>query len=257
MDSSAGGISWEHPFVAAIFLQGKPRLANLLVRADHCDHGAWKTRLRVSPIMLQMIASESFIRCHRRIGRRTLNECRASPRPARRLLPPVVPIFNPGGASPRFLPPGRACASFGLSGIFLGQAKWDGGTPKKTRLSSGSRQSGWVSLLRQFAIRITGKQGPGRRAGGGVTRGIRAGCDSMQKPCSHDTSRIARANQMARVAEELLLECRSGGGSGLIPPMPQPGPIQKILPKIDYPFACWKMFSLAAPRGQTVSCGGS
>ena len=110
----------------------------------------------------------------------------------------------------------------------------------------GSSRSGSPGNKGRAAVRV-----------GGVTRGIRAGCDSMQKPCSHDTSRIARANQMARVAEELLLECRSGGGSGLIPPMPQPGPIQKILPKIDYPFACWKMFSLAAPRGQTVSCGGS
>jgi hypothetical protein len=54
---------------------------------------------------------------------------------------------------------------------------------------------------------VTGGHAAGGRATGGC-------CDANpnQKPRSHDTSRIAWAKLMARVGEELPLECPNCGG---------------------------------------------
>ena len=50
-------------------------------------------------------------------------------------------------------------------------------------------------------------------------------CDPHAKPRSHDTSRIAWANRMARVGEEFPLECPNCGGD-----------IRKILTHLGEPF---------------------
>jgi len=72
-------------------------------------------------------------------------------------------------------------------------------------------------------------------AGGRVTGGC---CDANpnQKPRSHDTSRIAWAKLMARVGEELPLECPNCGGDiRLIAFITEPGPIRKILTHLGEP----------------------
>ena len=51
-----------------------------------------------------------------------------------------------------------------------------------------------------------------------------------EKPCSHDTSRIAWAKLLARVGEAFPLACPNCGGDiCLISFITQPGPIRKIL----------------------------
>ena len=47
---------------------------------------------------------------------------------------------------------------------------------------------------------------------GGSTHAAEGCCDALHKPRSHDTSRIAWAKLMARVAEEFPLECPNCGG---------------------------------------------
>jgi hypothetical protein len=55
-------------------------------------------------------------------------------------------------------------------------------------------------------------------------------CGTYAKPRSHDTSRIAWANLVARVGEEFPLQCPSCGGDiRLISFITEPGPIRKIL----------------------------
>jgi len=58
----------------------------------------------------------------------------------------------------------------------------------------------------------------------------------MQKRRSHDTSRIAWAKLMARVGEEVPLECPACAGDiRLIPFITQPGNIRKILTHFGEP----------------------
>jgi hypothetical protein len=73
----------------------------------------------------------------------------------------------------------------------------------------------------------------GHEGGGRVT----GGCyDAHHKPRSHDTSRIAWAKLMARVAEEFPLECPNCGGDiRLIAFITEPGPIRKILTHLGEP----------------------
>ena len=57
-----------------------------------------------------------------------------------------------------------------------------------------------------------------------------------EKPCSHDTSRIAWAKLLARVGEAFPLACPNCGGDiGLISFITQPGPIRKILEHVGEP----------------------
>ena len=88
----------------------------------------------------------------------------------------------------------------------------------------------------------TGGDGNDGRAPGGC-------CDANpnQKPCSHDTSRIAWAKLMARVGEEFPLECPNCGGDiGLIAFITEPGPIRKILTHLGEPL---EPPPIAAARG--------
>jgi hypothetical protein len=63
------------------------------------------------------------------------------------------------------------------------------------------------------------------------------GCgDPHEKPCPHDTSRIAWAKLMARVGEDFPLECPNCGGDiRLIAFITEPGPIRKILTHLGEP----------------------
>jgi hypothetical protein len=78
-------------------------------------------------------------------------------------------------------------------------------------------------------------------AGGHAGEGHATGgcCDANHatlKHRSHDTSRIAWAKLMARVGEELPLECPGCGGDiRLIAFITQPGPIRKILTHLGEP----------------------
>ncbi len=73
----------------------------------------------------------------------------------------------------------------------------------------------------------------GHGGGGHATGGC---CDAHHKPRSHDTSRIAWAKLMARVAEEFPLACPNCGGDiRLIAFIAQPGPIRKILTHLGEP----------------------
>jgi hypothetical protein len=73
----------------------------------------------------------------------------------------------------------------------------------------------------------------GHATGGQPTEGC---CDANQKPCSHDTSRIAWAKLMARVGEEFPLECPACGGDiRLIAFITEPGTIRKILSHLGEP----------------------
>jgi hypothetical protein len=88
-----------------------------------------------------------------------------------------------------------------------------------------------------LAIGNIGKQrdaGAGARAGAGHATG--GCCDTLAKPRSHDTSRIAWAKLMARVGEEFPLECPNCGGDiRLIAFITEPGPIRKILTHLGEP----------------------
>jgi hypothetical protein len=73
---------------------------------------------------------------------------------------------------------------------------------------------------------------------GHAARGDTTGdcCDSCDKPCSHDTSRIAWAKLMARVGEEFPLECPGCGGDiRLIAFITEPGTIRKVLTHLGEP----------------------
>ena len=71
----------------------------------------------------------------------------------------------------------------------------------------------YVALAAEHGDHRLGNVGGGENVehvvGGHAAEGC---CDPHAKPRSHDTSRIAWANRMARVGEEFLLECPSCGG---------------------------------------------
>ncbi len=90
-------------------------------------------------------------------------------------------------------------------------------------------------LRRAVTALAVGNVGKRREA---VTSGhaTEACCDPRQKPRSPDTSRIAWAKLMARVGEELPLECPNCGGDiRLIAFITEPEPIRKILTQLGEP----------------------
>ncbi len=87
---------------------------------------------------------------------------------------------------------------------------------------------------------VTGGHGGGGHATGGC-------CDAHHKPRSHDTSRIAWARLMARVAEEFPLECPNCSGDiRLIAFITEPGSIRKNLTHLGEPL---EPPPIAAARG--------
>jgi hypothetical protein len=75
---------------------------------------------------------------------------------------------------------------------------------------------------------------PGR--GEGASHGSTEPSDAEDKPRSHDTSRIAWAQLLAKIAEAFPLVCRACGGDiRLIAFITAPGPVRKILSHIGDP----------------------
>jgi hypothetical protein len=73
----------------------------------------------------------------------------------------------------------------------------------------------------------------GHAAGGGAADDC---CDSCDKPRSHDTSRIAGAELMARARKAFPMQCPGCGGDiRLITFNTKPGPIPKILTHLGEP----------------------
>ena len=70
------------------------------------------------------------------------------------------------------------------------------------------RATGYGKPLRRWRKGNIGKRSEDA-TGGHATHGS---CNVNQKPRSHHTSRIARAKLMARVREEISLECPACGG---------------------------------------------
>ncbi len=74
-----------------------------------------------------------------------------------------------------------------------------------------------------------------------------------EKPCQHDTSRIAWAKLLARLSEEFRLVCpRSGGDTRLIRFITDPVPIRKILSFLGEPI---EPPHVSAARGPPVDWG--
>jgi hypothetical protein len=91
-----------------------------------------------------------------------------------------------------------------------------------------------IGNIGKRAQAATGGEAVGGAVGGQPTDGCC--CDTHQKPRSHDTSRIAWAKLLTRVAEEFPLECPNCGGDiRLIAFITEPGPIRKILTHLAEP----------------------
>jgi len=99
-----------------------------------------------------------------------------------------------------------------------------------------------------------GDAGTGAHASDGHATG--GSCDAnhaTQKPRSHDTSRIAWAKLMAKIAEDFPLTCPACGGDiRLIAFITDPGPIRKILTHLGEPL---EPPPLAPARGPPADCG--
>jgi hypothetical protein len=94
---------------------------------------------------------------------------------------------------------------------------------------------------------------PGGQAAGGRATGGCCNVNPNQKPCSHDTSRIAWAKLMARVGEEFPVECPACGGDiRLIAFITEPGTIRKILTHLGEPL---EPPPIAAARGPPTDWG--